>query len=285
MDCQRISERFDGFAQAGQDRLRLLVRKNGVDDAPRVAGQNRNEHLEARIREMKTGSIADFLVRVVLDEAFREQALADPKSALEGFDVSEEEKEILCSRDHRVLGLLGDAITQQTEGGGRPAQSAPTESKTDTLPELADVKLVLRLAPQASEEGAVSYAASLQPWTADAKPAPDSATDEQAADAPGTAPGEVAWIIRVVPTGVEAREDGLAVSYAASIQPLPSSFADDGESDPPMTSATAGAPWNHHVESSAAKNAAKAVAAAEPDQRYGKLLALVHALQTGDDGG
>ena len=234
---------------------------------------------------MKTGSIADFLIRVVLDEAFREQALADPKSALKGFDVSEEEKEILCCRDHRVLGLLGNAVTQQTEGGGHPAQLAETESDTDTLPELADVKLLLRLAPQASKEGAVSYTASLQPWTADAKPTPDPETDEQAAGAAGTAPGDIAWIIRVVPTVVEAREDGLAVSYSASIQPLSSGPANDGESDPPMTSATAGAPWNHHVESSAAKDAAKEVAAAEPDQRYAKLLALVHALQTGDDGG
>ena len=234
---------------------------------------------------MKTESVADFLIRVVLDEAFREQALADPKSALKGFDVSEEEKEILCCRDHRVLGLLGNAVTQQTEGGGHPAQLAETESDTDTLPELADVKLLLRLAPQASKEGAVSYTASLQPWTADAKPTTDPETDVQARRAAGTVPGEVAWIIRVVPTVVEAREDGLAVSYSASIQPLSSGPANDGESDPPMTSATAGAPWNHHVESSAAKDAAKEVAAAEPDQRYAKLLALVHALQTGDDGG
>lgn len=234
---------------------------------------------------MKAGSVADFLIRVVLDEAFREQALADPKSALEGFDVSEEEKEILCSRDHRVLGLLGNAVTQQTDDSGHPAQLTPTDLHADALPELPDVKLVLRLAPQASKEGAVSYAASLQPWTADAKPTTDPETDVQAPRAAGAVPGEVAWIIRVVPTVVEAREDGLAVSYSASIQPFSSGPADDGESDPPMTPATAGAPWNHHVESSAAKDAAKAVAAAEPDQRYGKLLELVHALQAGDDGG
>ncbi len=234
---------------------------------------------------MKTGSVADFLVRVVLDEAFREQALADPKSALKGFDVSEEEKEILCRRDHRVLGLLGNAVTLQAEGGGHPAQLTPTESDTDTLPELADVKLVLRLAPQASKEGAVSYAASLHPWTDDEKPPQDVGTAEQAGGAAGTAPGDVAWIIQVVPTVVKSGEDGLTVSYSASIQPFLSGSANDGETGPPMTSATAGAPWNHHLESTAAKHAAKAVAVAEPDQRYQKLLELVHALQTGDDGG
>ncbi len=234
---------------------------------------------------MKTGSVADFLIRVVLDEAFRERALADPKGALEGFDVSQEEKEILCCRDHRVLGLLGNAVTQQTEGGGHPAHVAATDSDTNTLPELSDVKLLLRLAPLATKDGVVSYAESLQPWTADAKPTPDPEPDKQAAGAAGTAPGYLAWIIRVVPTVVEAREDGLAVSYSASIQPFLSGPANDGESDQPTTSATAGAPWNHHVESSAAKDAAKEVAAAEPDQRYAKLLALVHALQTGDDGG
>ena len=48
------------------------------------------------------------------------------------------------------------------------------------------------------------------------------------------------------------------------------------------TQALGNPPWNHHVESSAAKTAARAVQAAEPDRRYEKLLELVDALQTGD---
>ena len=96
---------------------------------------------------------------------------------------------------------------------------------------------------------------------------------------------DVAWTIQVVPTVVKSGEDGLTVSYSASIQPFLSGSANDGETDQPMTAATAGAPWNHHLESSSAKDATKAVADAEPDQRYQKLLELVHALQTGDEGG
>lgn len=231
---------------------------------------------------MKKGSVADFLVRVVLDESFRELALADPQSALEGFDVTKEEKDILCSRDHRLLGLLGDAVTRREEVAQPSSQVEPSEQVQAAVPKLADVKLVLRLAPQASE-GAVSYAASLHPWTVNAEP--DSETDEQTTDAAGTTSGEVAWIIRIVPSVVEFREADMAVSYSASIQPLVTNPAGDCESDRAPANVLASPPWNHHVESSAAKDAAKAVAAAKPDQRYGKLLELVHALQTGDEGG
>ena len=233
---------------------------------------------------MKKGSVADFLVRVVLDESFREMALADPQSALEGFDVSEEEKDILCSRDHRFLGLLGDAVTRREEVAEPSSQVEPSEPVEAAAPKLADVRLVLRLAPQASE-GAVSYAASLHPYPHDGEPVRDAATDEQATGGADTAPGEVVWIIHVVPTVVETREAEMVVSYSASIQPLATKPAGDCESDRASAKVLASPPWNHHVESSAAKDAARAVAAAKPDQRYGKLLELVHALQTGDEGG
>ncbi|MCP4249640.1 MAG: hypothetical protein GY778_21580, partial [bacterium] len=47
---------------------------------------------------MKGKSTADFLIRVVLDDAFRELALDDPQRAFEGYDLSPAQRELLSSR-------------------------------------------------------------------------------------------------------------------------------------------------------------------------------------------
>ena len=97
---------------------------------------------------MKPGSLADFLVRTVLDEAFRELARTNPQRAFEGFDLSEDEKEILCARDQRLLGLLGAAVAQENRSGeDRPAE-IPSPRGAPTKPSLPEVKLLLRLVPR-----------------------------------------------------------------------------------------------------------------------------------------
>jgi hypothetical protein len=238
---------------------------------------------------MKRGSAADFLVRTVLDEAFRELAIANPQRAFEGYELSEEEKDILRSRDHRLLGLLGEAVAHKEALAEQPLQKEHFDPTGPTLPSLPEVKLLLRLAPHVPQspgsEPKVTYAASLHPWPCDdeLKTGPDA--DEQAKGQTGAAVGEVGWIIRIVPNVVESREAGLTVAYSASIHPMMT----DSDQTPPSarepTEELASPPWNHHVESSAAKTAVRAVQAADPGERYGKLLELVHALQTGDNGG
>ena len=238
---------------------------------------------------MKPGSIADFLVRTVLDEAFRELTLSNPQRAFEGFDLTTKEKEILCARDHRLLGLLGAVVTQGKPVAEHPSPQAPSTPATPTLPALPEVMLLLRLAPRAApgaDSGAeVAYEASLHPWAGDgaATTGPNTAEqDERGADA---AVGEVRWMIRITPQVVNAKDSGLEVAYSASIHPV---TGPDEPAPPPAMRPTAelsGSPWNHHVESSAARAAARAVHAAEPGQRYARLLELVQALQTGDESG
>ncbi len=234
-------------------------------------------------------TLADFLVRAVLDDEFRELAVADPQCAFDGYDLSEQEKEILTSRDSRLLGLLGDAMASGERVALQSSASEHVEASMPAVPSLPEVKLLLRLAPQLVETPKsgpqVAYAASLHPWPADDKPVSGFDTAEQADSDVEAAGQELTWVIRMVPTVVGVGETQMEVSYSASIDRL---MTDPGESQVPGGKAkqdSGGAPWNHHVESVAAKTAAQSVRAADPDQRYAKLLDLVHALQTGDGGG
>lgn len=231
-------------------------------------------------------SAADFLVRAVLDEAFRDLALSNPQRAFEGFDLTEEEKEILRVRDHRVLGLLGDVVRRQEAVAEPPVEKAPATGVAQTLPGLAEVKLLLRLVPQVvgspGSEPKVSYAASLHPWPVDDEPEGGAAPTENGAEAEAA---EVRWLIRIAPEVVESRDTGLAVAYSASIHPVTAEVNQTGPADRAAPPETTGLPWKHHVDSPAVRSAAQAVQAADASQRYAKLLELVHALQTGVHGG
>jgi hypothetical protein len=246
---------------------------------------------------MKQGSVDDFLIRVVLDDAFRELAQDDPDRAFEGYDLSEREREILRAQDHGVLGLLGEVVTQRQAAGNRKAggdkaeemeESEPATSKS-AWPELADVELLLRLRPKVTEppgsEPRVSYEATLQPWPCEDTPGPGSTGDGQDDAKADTAGNEVKWIIRIGRQVVGAQDAELAVAYSASIHPLMGDGDQRRAPTPEPDRGSASPPWNHHVESSAAKTAAQAVRDADADQRYARLIELAHALQTGDGHG
>ena len=92
-------------------------------------------------------------------------------------------------------------------------------------------------------------------------------------------------MIRIVPRVVNAADAGLQVAYSASVHTVTGGHE---PTPPPAIGPTVelpASPWNHHVESSAAQAAARAVRAAEPDRRYAKLLELVQAVQRGDESG
>ena len=120
---------------------------------------------------MTRGSAADFLIRTVLDEQFRELAVADPHRAFEGYDLSDREREILLARDGRLLGLLGQAMGQDEPSVEPPDGDVGAATSASPTPGLPEVKLLLRLTPfvaQDPESGQkVSYEASLHPWPDD----------------------------------------------------------------------------------------------------------------------
>lgn len=227
---------------------------------------------------MTRGSAADFLIRVVLDEAFRELAMADPQRAFEGYNLSDSERGILSGRDERLLELLGRAVAPGRASDAHREARDSSKAAARPLPTLPEVKLVLRLAPHTPQPAEATpqaaYEASLQPWLA-----------EHATGQCGAAPAGLAWLVRITPTVVDSQEAGLTVAYSASIHPLAAGAGDSGPLNQQPARAPASPPWNHHIESSAAKEAALAVRASDARGRYEKLLDLIHALQTGDDRG
>ena len=235
---------------------------------------------------MARGSATDFLIQTVLDEAFRELAMADPQRAFEGYDLSEEEQEILRSRDSRLLGLLGKAAGRGEVLVEHPAEEGPAQTAASGLPSLPEVKLLLRLAPHAPKPpestSEFAYAASLHPWPGDQGPEKASAESGRRSKEHDA---ELAWIIRITPTVVEAQETGLKVAYSASIHPFAVGTDEKQPSAHEPSQAPPRPPWNHHVESSAAKAAARAVRESDASQRYERLLELIHALQTGNERG
>jgi hypothetical protein len=239
---------------------------------------------------MARRSVADFLIRVVLDEAFRELAMADPSRAFEGYDLSEEEQDILRSRDARLLGLLGTAVPHAKASVEHPPEEVPSKAPASSFPTLPEVKLLLRLEPQATQApdsaSQVAYAASLHPWPGDYQPTGAGAEGgEHSAPHDDAKPPPMAWIVRITPTVVDSQETGLTVAYSASIHPFVPGMDERQLWDQGPAQPAASSPWNHHLESSAAKAAARAVREADAGQRYQKLLELIQALQTGDQGG
>ena len=237
---------------------------------------------------MKQESVADFLVRVVLDEAFRELALANPKSAFSGYDLTQEQKDILCKRDHRLLRLLGDVFSQDRLCPDPPSGTKPAMEPPPVFPSLPEVTLLLCLAPQTVETPGspanVSYAASLHPWPGADNTGTKAEKAKQSQRTGKAAPEELEWIIRIAPKVIGTEETGVTVAYSASMHPLTSEIEPKHGKLAEPARAPTGSPWNHHVGSAAAKSAAQAVKAAAPMERYGKLLELARALQVGDQG-
>jgi len=224
---------------------------------------------------MTRGSAVDFLIRAVLDETFRDTATADPPRAFEGYDLNDEEREILQNQDERVLALLGQAVTRGEVSVAPSEKRGSSNTKTASPPVLPEVRLLLRLIPHVSQNSApgsqLAYEASLHPWSGDL--APDAADGK---------PPAIEWIIRITPAVRDAQEAGLSVSYSASIQPFAVGAGKSPALAPESSQARSSSPWNHYVASNAAKTAAQAVRASDASERYEKLLDLINALQTGD---
>ena len=230
--------------------------------------------------------LAEFLIKTVLDAGFRELALSDPDGAFEGFDLSTDEKDVLCSGDERVLSLLGRVLQhsgppQHNQESTREHSSEPSVFTHQSLPE---INLRMRLIPHAvsspGKQFELSYSASLHPWTDD--PASWDQPVDGAAE-PGSVATAVDLMIHIVPTMITFPGSEPKLAYSASIESpkeRAGTVAPLGEGESHYGAAP---PSRYHGNSLAARQAAAEVAQAEPDQRYSKLLELVSAIRCGDD--
>jgi len=153
---------------------------------------------------VSVGEVRRFLIRAALDEVFLGLCRTDPVRAMEGFELSEEERGALRRQEPDLLMLLGQAVREgmgmaseaagdhavedEAVDGPIPDQGTPSASPAPVPVALPDVVFAVRLTPQATwsqTQGLqVSYSATIEPLPA-AAPAPGPAP---APPAPAPAP-------------------------------------------------------------------------------------------------
>ena len=191
---------------------------------------------------MEKSEIRKFLVRVLLDDGFRQRLADSPEEAYAEYKLTDEQKKILNRQDEAMLALIGAAVHEAQTGS--PAQEPPQEAEFTT-----DTVEATVLTPQ---------------------PAPPPPPDLP----------EVAFGIRIVPQTRYAPDGSLNVSYIASIHPLQPGGQPQSP-PPPQRPAPPPSVWGHQLHSPAAQAAATAVKEAGEADRYSRLLELISAMKGG----
>lgn len=267
---------------------------------------------------MNEGSLADFLKRAVLDRKFRELARREPGAAFHGYELTDEQKDILVHGDERMLALLGQVVqpTEESEKSDEVASlpdhpakaTACNDARGDMVQDAGataqrsaaapGLKFVLRLTTQThrpessnaeAKDGAapeldlqISYSASFRPWN-EADATKEDKVDNASPDVENAAggPSESAWLIQLNPHVVRLDAQRLALSYAATIRPLMGADVASvavPESDPARSSWS---PWNHQTAAPAVREAADNVRGKDGEQRFDALCALIKVMQRG----
>lgn len=223
---------------------------------------------------MSLEGVARYLARTALEPALRDLALRDTEASFAGFDLSDEEREVLRRRDHEMHRLIADVL-RATQGASTVPEEVP-QGGQHPLPvtgrSLPAIEMWLQIVPvpRADATGASRLAHEVTLLQA-------PATHASAAPSPGNAPPGVRFRITVAPHATDA-PGGSTLTYAATIAPLPSTAPDGPAKDtagtPPASTDDAHA---HHAD---ARRAAGAVLAAAPGDRYARLLDLIRVLET-----
>jgi hypothetical protein len=211
-----------------------------------------------------------FLVRAVLDENFRSQAIAEPDRAFADFDLTQAQMQVLRRRDEGMLALLGEALAAP---GSDEAQTAvegqPEKGNRPVLSFVPEATLLLRILSSAAEAGEnklhVSYGASLHVAPDETDLVEAAAQLPKSEGLPGTALPDVTMAIHITPEITLSEAGELRVSFSAALQSLAA-----------LAPLRAGA---GERPSAACRSAVAAIKAAPKEERREKLLDLMAALE------
>lgn len=121
--------------------------------------------------------IDQLLVRAALDPELRRRFLASPEAVFPEFDLTEEQKDILCRRDERMLELLGTALRRQGEarfpdapeaGGVEPS---PVTAESHMLPDLLLAVTIVPCVVAQNGQRSLTFAAWVNPLRPGVDPA------------------------------------------------------------------------------------------------------------------
>jgi hypothetical protein len=228
--------------------------------------------------------VYQLLIASALDADLRRRLLESPEEAFQAFDLTEEEKDLLRRPDHRLLRLLGAALEHQAESSNRrPEASAalPQPHAVVQARTLPDISLVLTLVPCAQYENGQLNTFAYAVWV---NPLPDgtdpgSLPPPQGAVFPGQPLAPLHAVMQVCAVQMQDADGHPQVGLSAGLRQSSNITA----APPPESAGKLGvSPFGSDLHSGAVRAAVAAVRSAPGDQRYGRLIDLIHALRGGE---
>ncbi len=219
--------------------------------------------------------IDQLMIASALDAELRRQLQESPEEAFQGFDLTEEEKDLLRHPDHRLLRLLGAALARERES---PAPQAQADSAVPQQPHaviegatLPDVSLVLTLVPCAKYDNGrldkINYAVWVKPLPSGADPASLPVPQEMVF--PGQPLTPLHAVIQVSALQMQDANGNPLIGLSAVFR------KSSNISAPPPSDES-------DLEASEIQAAIARVRSAATEQRYDKLIDLLHSLHRGD---
>jgi hypothetical protein len=224
-----------------------------------------------------------------MDADLCRRLLESPEETFQDFDLTEDEKDLLRRPDQRMLRLFGIALARQRElssidahsnaqrvSGAAPQPHAVVEAHT-----LPGITLALTLVPCAQyQDGQLStfaYAVWVNPLAEGTDPA--ALPIPQGAALPGQPLTPLHAVIQVSAVQLPDQDGKPQVGLSASLRQSSNVTAPP----PPESAGKPGTPpFGSDLGSVEVQAAVAAVRNASGDDRYGKLIELMHALRGGE---
>lgn len=233
---------------------------------------------------MKPG-VSQLLIASAIDADLRRRLLESPEEIFESYDLTEEEKDLLRQPDHRMLRLIGAALAEQ-EDSGKSSSSHAVETaqkphmvvQARTLPGMS---LAVTLVPCAQYENGqfkqFAYALWVNPLPEGVDPA--TLPPPQGATLPGQPLTPLHAVLQVSAVQLQDRDGKPQVGLTASLRQSSNMAA-----PPPPESAgkPEAAPFASDLRSVEVIAAVAGVRDASSEDRYERLIDLIHALRVGD---
>ena len=211
---------------------------------------------------MAKPDITRLLIDSALQPELRRRLAEAPDAVFEEYDLTAEERELLRHPDQRLLPVLGAAL--QREGQSQPPSSNPI-AVTINSRMLPDTQMALTVVPCLIGER-ISFATWISPLPENGDPS--RMPPPAGATLPGTPLAPLYAVINLSAAQAKDANGDLRVNMWAS-------FRQSSNAVTPPRELPA-------YDSHEVKTAAEAVRAAESEERYEKLAALVRALRRGD---
>jgi hypothetical protein len=220
-----------------------------------------------------------------MDADLCRRLIESPEETFQGFDLTEDEKDLLRRPDQRMLRLFGVALAQQRDLPAADAQAisaaAPQPHAVVEARTLPGIRLALTLVPCAQyQNGQLStfaYAVWVNPLAEGTDPA--ALPIPQGAALPGQPLMPLHAVIQVSAVQLPDQDGKPQVGLSASLGQSSNVTAPP----PPESAGEPGAPpFASDLGSAEVQAAVAAVRSASGEDRYGRLIDLMHALRGGE---